>query len=679
MKKVSTEKRLFQYALSYKKGIIIGLVCLIIAVALELAGPFIAMTVIDDHILGVEGYWQEVSEASDKNTVSYHDGFVKRVDRITEDDQAIGDPFTLLQVGTTYFTIDEEVPLTGKRTSEGNTIQVTTATEELTFEGEKLSLSEVTPFFKPEQMPILLLLGLYMVLIIIAGFFQFFKTFYLQKSANQIVKKMRNDLFQHTQRIPINYFIDQPAGTVVARITNDTEAIRDLYERVLSIIVTSVVYMAGIFVALFILDAKLAAMCLAVIPLLYFWMKAYKYFGTKYNKVIRATISEINGNINEAVQGMSVIQAFNQEKKTKEDFEVLNERHFTFQKKLLRLSALTSYNLVTVIRNLTFVGLIWYYGSASFDLNSVISIGLLYAFVDYITRLFEPVTDIVNQLPLLEQARVAGGRVFELMDVDGEDVLDDSVARYRGHIRFDDVSFAYNDDDYVLKNISLEVKAGETAAFVGHTGSGKSSIMNLLFRFYDPQKGSITIDGISTNDWSRQQVRSHMGIVLQDPFMFSGTIISNVTMNDPSISKERAMKALQAVGADHFIEKLPNRYDEAVTEGGATYSLGERQLISFARALAFDPAILILDEATANIDTETENVIQNALEVLKEGRTTLIIAHRLSTIQKADTIFVLNHGKIKETGNHEQLIHEKGLYYQMYQMQQGSMKKVAVS
>ena len=485
---------------------------------------------------------------------------------------------------------------------------------------------------------------------------------------------MRTDLFAHTQRIPIDYFVDQPAGTIVARITNDTEAIRDLYERVLAIIVTSAVYMGGIFIALFILDAKLAMMCLLILPLLYGWMKAYKYFGTKYNKVIRKTISQINGNISEAIQGMPVIQAFNREKKTKEEFEVLNERNYTYQKKLIKLSALTSYNLVTVIRNLTFVGFIWYFGSSSLELTSVISIGMLYAFVDYITRLFEPVTDIVNQLPLLEQARVAGARVFELLDHDGEAVENKQIEKYRGKIVFDHVSFAYNEKDYVLNDISFEINEGQTAAFVGHTGSGKSSIMNLLFRFYDAQKGSIKIDGYNTRDWARQQVRSHMGIVLQDPFLFSGTIISNVTMNDPKISREAAISALHAVGANRFIDKLPNTYDEVVTEGGTTFSLGERQLISFARALAFDPAILILDEATANIDTETENIIQEALKVLKEGRTTLVIAHRLSTIQQADIIFVLDHGTIKEQGNHDKLIEQQGLYYQMYQMQQGKVK-----
>ncbi|MFD1452013.1 MULTISPECIES: ABC transporter ATP-binding protein [Oceanobacillus] len=671
--KKSTEQRLFQYALKYKKGIIIGLICLVIAVALELAGPLIAKRVIDDHILGVEGYWKAV-ESADDTAAPYHGALLKRSDRISEEDILSGDTYTLLQIGISYYIFEGELPLTGQREMNDDELTIELNDNVVHVEGERLSVQEAYPFFEPEKTPIIWLLVLYMVLLVIAGVFQFYQTFLLQKSANQIVKQMRTDLFAHTERLPINYYIDQPAGTIVARITNDTEAIRDLYERVLSIVVTSLIYMAGIFVALFILDPKLAALCLLVIPLLYGWMQLYKYFGSKYNKVIRKTISQINGNINEAIQGMPIIQAFNKEKAVKEDFEVLNNRNYTFQKKLIRLSALTSYNLVTVFRNITFVGFIWYFGSSSFDTASMISIGVLYAFVDYINRLFEPVTDIVNQLPLIEQARVAGSRVFELLDQPAEETDNTEIDKYRGTICFDHVYFAYQKEDYVLKDISFKVDAGQTTAFVGHTGSGKSSIMNLLFRFYDPQKGRITIDGMATSSLSRQQVRSHMGIVLQDPFLFSGTILSNVTMQDEKITRETAIAALKAVGADRFIEKLPNGYEEEVTENGSTYSLGERQLISFARALAFDPSILILDEATANIDTETELLIQHALEVLKKGRTTLVIAHRLSTIQQADQIIVLDKGTIIEQGNHDTLIAERGSYYQMYQMQQGSLK-----
>lgn len=674
MKKDTTERRLFQYALHYKRNIIIGIICLVIATTLELAGPLIAKTVIDDHILGIEGTWHEVTADQDNDTIQYKGKYVKRADRLTDDDQVVGTN-TVLQVSKDYYFVHKEVPLQGERTVAGDVITIKSSDGTVTVKGEKISLRNIYHFFKPEQGPILYLLALYMGLLLIAGVFQFYQTFLLQKASNQIVKKMRNDIFAHTQRVPIQYYVNQPAGKIVARITNDTEAIRDLYERVLSIVITSVIYMAGILVALFILDAKMAALGLLLIPLIIAWGKVYKYFGTKYNKVVRSTNSEINGNVNEAIQGMPIIQAFRQERQTKEAFEHLNVRHATFQRKLVKLNALASYSLVTFFRNMAFVVFIWYFGSASLGIGSVISIGMLYAFVDYLNRLFEPVTDIVNQLPLIEQARVAGSRVFELLDKDGEAVNNKPIKKYRGNIVFDHVSFSYNNEDIVLKDLSFEIKAGQTVAFVGHTGSGKSSIMNLLFRFYDPQKGTITIDGHPIQGWSRQQVRSHMGIVLQDPFLFSGTIISNVTMGDPTISREVAINALKAVGADHFIEDLPRSYDESVTEGGTTFSLGERQLISFARALAFNPAILILDEATANIDTETEGIIQRALEVLKKGRTTLVIAHRLSTIQQADNIFVLEHGRIKEQGNHQQLLVHGGIYYQMYQMQHGKARQ----
>lgn len=668
MKTETTEKRLFQYALTFKKGILIGIIFLMIATGMELAGPLIAKKIIDDHIVGIEGVWHQIAEKKDEKTIYYQDKYYKRSDRESANDHIIGKA-TLIQIDKNYYFVNREVPLTGKRSVNGDQVTIQTPEGPIKASGQKLSLTDLAQFIKPEKRPIMLLLGLYVLLLVVAGLFQFFQTYMLQKSSNQIVKKMRNDVFSHIQRLPIQYFVKRPAGTIVARVTNDTEAIRDLYERVLSIVITSFIYMFGVYIAMFFLDAKLAALCLLAIPLIYIWMRLYKIYGSKFNQVIRSTNSKINGNINESIQGMPIIQAFSREKQTKKEFEILNTRHFTYQRKLLKLNALTSHNLVTFFRNMTFVVFIWHFGSFSLEPGSVVSIGLLYAFVDYLTRLFGPINNIVNQLPLLEQARVAGGRVFQLMDEEIEDVNHIRIPRYQGNISFENVSFAY-DDEYVLHDISFNIKSGETAAFVGHTGSGKSSLMNLLFRFYDPQKGKIFIDHHNIKEWSRQQVRSHMGIVLQDPFLFSGTVLSNVTMNDERISREQAIAALKAVGADRFIEKLPKGYDAEVTEGGTTFSLGERQLISFARALAFDPAILVLDEATANIDTESETLIQEALKVLKKGRTTLVIAHRLSTIRDADTIFVLEHGKIKESGNHHELLEQKGIYSEMYRMQQ---------
>ncbi|UJF27857.1 ABC transporter ATP-binding protein [Planococcus sp. 107-1] len=519
--------------------------------------------------------------------------------------------------------------------------------------------------------PIAYLLAIFLGLGVVASIFRYLEYIFLQKGANSIIKKMRNDVFEHVQTLPIRYFDSLPAGKVVSRITNDTEAIRELFVTVLSQFATSFMYMAGIYAALFYLDWQLAAMMLVLIPLLYGWMLVYRKFAAKYNHVVREKLSDMNAIINESIQGMTIIQAFRREKQMKNEFEELNDKHYKFQQKLLILEAAASHNMVGVLRSLIFILFIWYFGTASMSVNSAVTVGVLYAFVDYIIRLFNPISGIVNQFAKLEQALVAAERVFRLLDRTGEPVSDEKIARYRGNVRFEKVWFAYEEDEYVLKDISFEAKQGETVALVGHTGSGKSSIMNLLFRFYDVTEGAIKIDGMNINDMTRQAVREHMGIVLQDPYLFTGTIESNITLGDSRISRKRVEDALAAVGGERVLKHLPKGIDEPVVEKGSTLSSGQRQLVSFARALAFDPAILILDEATSNIDTETEEIIQHAMEVLKKGRTTFIIAHRLSTIKNADRILVLDHGRIAESGSHDELMKLGGQYYQMYQIQSG--------
>ncbi|MFD1863279.1 ABC transporter ATP-binding protein [Planococcus chinensis] len=519
--------------------------------------------------------------------------------------------------------------------------------------------------------PIALLLAVFLASGIVAAVFRYLQFIFLQKGANRIIRKMRNDVFEHVQTLPIRYFDDLPAGKVVSRITNDTEAIRELFFTVFSQFATSFMYLAGIYAALFYLDWKLAAMMLVLLPMLYGWMLIYRKYASKYNHVVREKLSDMNAIINESIQGMTIIQAFRNEKQMKNEFEELNNTHYKFQQKLLILEATASHNMVGVLRSLIFILFIAYFGTGSLTGETAVTVGVLYAFIDYIIRLFNPISGIVNQFSRLEQALVAAERVFRLLDRTGEPVSDEKIARYRGNVRFEDVWFAYEKEEYVLKNISFEASQGETVALVGHTGSGKSSIMNLLLRFYDVSKGRITIDGQNINDMSRQSVRDHMGIVLQDPYLFTGTIESNVSLGDPRITRERVEEALEAVGGERVLKHLPGGIDEPVVEKGSTLSSGQRQLVSFARALAFDPAILILDEATSNIDTETEEIIQHAMNVLKRGRTTFIIAHRLSTIKNADRILVLDHGEIAESGSHEELMKLGGQYYQMYKIQSG--------
>ncbi|AMW99868.1 ABC transporter ATP-binding protein [Rummeliibacillus stabekisii] len=580
---MNTTQRLWQYALLYKKTLLIGLFLLAIAVAADLAGPFVAKKIIDDHIAK----------------------------------------------------------------------SVTNGLE-----------------FKP----IAVLLAVFFGLAVTTAIFRYGQYIMLQVGANRIIQKMRNDVYKHIQTLPINYFDRLPAGKVVSRVTNDTEAIHDLFVTVVSQFAASFMTIFGVYIALFILDWKMACYALLVIPMLIVWAILYRKYAAKYNHIVRGKLSDMNGMINESINGMTIIQAFGQEKQIEGEFNELNDEYYKYQNKLVFLDAVTSHNLVNVIRSLTFIMFIWYFGSAELDGQTAISVGMLYAFVDYITRLFNPVTNIVNQLARLERANVASERVFELLDEEGEAVDDTRIPRYKGDVAFNHVWFAYKNEEYVLKDINFEAKQGQTVALVGHTGSGKSSIMNLLFRFYDVTKGSITVDGKDIRDCSRQTLREHMGIVLQDPYLFTGTIASNVSLDDPHISRETVEEALKAVGGDRVLENLPGGLDEPVIEKGSTLSSGQRQLISFARALAFNPAILILDEATSNIDTETEEIIQHAMDVLKKGRTTFIIAHRLSTIKNADHILVLDRGEIVEQGTHDELLLHGGRYNQMYKLQSGEIK-----
>lgn len=666
---MTTGKRLVQYALHYKKFIIAALMMLSVAVTADLAGPFIAKRMIDQHILGIESTWYQTNGT--KDSVEYNGNYYKR-EKYIEDDEVKVEEATILQVNRSFVFVEEATPFDGERSFKNGVLTITKGDKVETFEGTKLTTEELVAFYQPETSRIIGLLSLYLGLIVIAAIFEYGQRFYLQMSANRVIQKMREDVFGQIQKLPIRYFDNLPAGKVVARITNDTEAIRELYVTVLSTFFTSAIYITGIYIALFILNVKLALICLLLLPILFVWTLVYRKYASKYNHKIRSRNSDINAIVNESIQGMNVIQAFNREKQTQQEFEKLNEDHFKFQNKLLSLNSLTSHNLVNVLRNVIFVAFIWYFGGEALKPSAVVSLGMLYAFVDYINRLFNPIQGIVNQLANLEQALVAADRVFELLTEEGIDVNDHRMERYKGNVTFDHVSFGYKENEYVLKDIHFTAEHGETVALVGHTGSGKSSIINLLFRFYDCQKGSILVDGTDIKNIPHQTLRQHMGIVLQDPFLFTGTIASNVSLDNPTITREKVDQALRDVGADRVFKHLEKGFDEPVIEKGSTLSSGQRQLISFARALAFDPAILILDEATSSIDTETEMIIQEAMDVLKKGRTTFIIAHRLSTIRNADQILVLDKGCIVEKGTHDELMEQKGKYYQMYQLQQGS-------
>jgi len=519
--------------------------------------------------------------------------------------------------------------------------------------------------------PVLTLLALYMGLVLLSGVLNFSQSYLLQTTALRIIKNMRMDVMRHIQRIPLRYFDNTPAGQIVSRVANDTEAIRELFMSFMATFVVSFAHLLGIYIALFILDAQLALYTLALPPVFVVIMYFHLKFSKKYVSIMRARLSDMNAMINESIVVMPILQAFRREKATLEEFERLNEDRYVAQVKQFRIFSLSSRNIVGTIGSLLTAFVIWHFGNLSVA-GAAVSFGVLYAFIDYLGRIFNPIIGIFDQLMNAQRAFVSADKVFAILDMEGKEVEEASGgAKPEGEVKFENVTFAYNDDDHVLKNISFTARQGETVALVGHTGSGKSSIINLLLGFYEPGAGRITIDGVDISTLSKQQLRKHMGIVLQDPYLFAGDIKFNVSLYNKDISLERVKQALADVGAASFVEQLPRGCDEPVVERGSTLSSGQRQLISFARALAFDPSILILDEATASIDSETEGLIQRALKVVSEGRTTLVIAHRLSTIRDASQILVLHRGEIVERGTHDELMALRGRYFKMYQLQTG--------
>ncbi|WP_373446141.1 ABC transporter ATP-binding protein [Salinicoccus bachuensis] len=522
-----------------------------------------------------------------------------------------------------------------------------------------------------ELLPIYQLLGVFLAIKILHAIFSYLQEIVLQKSGALVVQEIRNDVFRHVQKLPIRYFDDLPAGKVVARITNDTESILHMFSEVLPVFLVSTLTIGGITAVTFFINFWAGLAMLMVIPLVVIWMTLYRKYSEGYNHMRRERNSDINAMINESISGMPIIQVFNRESQVTEEFKNLNDGYVRSSNSLIRLESATGENLMGTFRSLLFAVTVYIFASAFLDGSAALSVGTMYILVDYITRYFNPLFEIIRQLDIYEQARVAAIKVFELLDAEAEKNDTGVLGQFDGHIAFGRVGFSYDGKHQVLEDINMEVSPGETVALVGHTGSGKSSIINLLMRFYDPTEGTIRFDGRDTHTIGKQSLRQHMSIVLQDPFIYSGTLLFNLRLNNADITEAEAEAALVSVGGAEMLSRLPEGVHTELAERGSTLSLGERQLISFARAMVFDPKVLVLDEATSNIDSETEQMIQHAMKVVSRNRTTFIIAHRLSTIQHADQILLLDGGRIVEQGSHEELLKSGREYAKMYTMQLG--------
>ena len=521
----------------------------------------------------------------------------------------------------------------------------------------------------------LYILIIYFGLFILRVVFTFLGEYYFAKVAHSIVRDLRNDSFANLQKLGMSYFDKTPVGSVVSRLTNDTQAVADMFGTIFSSFLNTILMFVVTLSAMIALSWQLTIYMILFIPVMVGSVYLYQKLSSRLVEISRAKISEMNTKLSESIEGMKIIQAFNQEQRLIDEFGEVNNEHLRYYTKSLKVDSLLLRPAMALFKVLAYGVIVMYFG-LSFE-SAGFTAGIIYAFIQYTNQLFNPLIELMQNFSILQTSIISAGRVFTLIDNEEyePEQKESDHKILRGDIEFKNVSFSYDGKRDVLKNISFSVKNGESIAFVGATGSGKSSIMNLFLRFYDYDRGEILIDGVNIKDYSSKELRNSVGLVLQDPFLYHGTVESNIKMYNESLTREDVIEAAKFVDAHNFIDKLEDKYDSLVTERGSTFSSGERQLLTFARTIASKPKILILDEATANIDSETEELIQHSLEKMRKGRTTIAIAHRLSTIQDSNCIYVLDKGEIIESGTHDELIARKGNYYKMYQLQAGMLNK----
>lgn len=505
--------------------------------------------------------------------------------------------------------------------------------------------------------------------VFVQGAIQYAMTYFTQWIGQRTIFDLRMEIFEHLQRLSLRFFDRNPIGRLITRVTNDVEVLNELFSSGIVMVFSDLFIIVWIVAFMFFMNWQLALVTLSVIPFLVWGTALFRKKARETYRQVRIQVARMNAFMQEHITGMNVIQIFNQEQKAFEKFDIINAAHRDAYIRSIFYYALF-YPGVELVSALA-IGLIIWYGGGQV-LEGVLTLGVLISFIQYTEMFFRPIRDLSEKYNIMQTAMASSERIFKLLD-DRTFVPNppDPVAlpTVRGEVEFQNVWFAYHDEEWVLKNINLRIDAGQTVALVGHTGAGKTSIINLLSRFYEIQKGKILLDGVDIRRMNKHDLRKHIAVVLQDVFLFSGDIKGNVSLGDETISLEKVEGAARIVGAHRFIERLPRQYDEEVKERGATLSVGQKQLLAFARALAYDPRILVLDEATSSVDTETEILIQNAIKKLLEGRTSIVIAHRLSTIQNADKIIVLHKGEIRETGSHQELLALGGIYYKLYQLQ----------
>ncbi len=651
-------KRLLLFAKPFTKYFILIILLIAVVTGVKLVRPLLIKTAIDDYINGYKKPYT-ILNTSTPDTVKIGDKY------IVKGTISSGTPATIVFNEKSYYLVEDIV-------NHGKPYEIINNSlfqENESFNISKLTVAELKVLRKDDASGLIKITILLIILMLSSFFFNYAQILLLSWTGQKIIFDIRQKVFKHVESLSLSFFDKNPVGRLVTRVTNDVETLNEMYTSVLISLISDVFIIGGVLIAMFLLNVKLGLIALIALPLVFGAAMIFKKYDRDAYRDVRTRIAKINSSLAENISGMKTVQIFAKEDKKFREFDKINKSY--------REASVNQITVFAVFRPtidffyaITLSALLWFGGVSV--IQEIIPFGLLYAFINYLGELFQPIYDITEKYDILQSAMASSERIFALLDNNDkirESEKPVSLDRVRGEIEFKNVWFAYNENEWVLRDVSFKIQPGEKIAFVGATGAGKTSIISLISRFYDIQKGEILLDGINIKDLDKDNLRHNIATVLQDVFLFTGDIKSNIRLNENSISNEKVIEAAKYVNADKFIEKLPDKYDSYVNERGSTFSQGERQLIAFARAIAFNPPILVLDEATSNIDTETESLIQDALEKITKDRTTIIVAHRLSTIKKADKIVVLHKGKIREMGKHDELLEKQGLYYNLYQLQ----------
>lgn len=652
-------KRLLKYLKPHKWTMTIATVLVLFIIGIELYRPIIIGDAIDDYI---NGYYQPYVETTQEaaGAVSYGDIWLTR--------NISGSPkeyYQIMLYQNHYYMAEHLTEKQCEKLKNGNAKEIK---EQLEAGAQELDKSQLKELRKYDFSGILKAAALYLLVLLLGFVFNVADTWMLQKMGQDIIFKMREEVFEHIHSLSLNFFNTTPVGKLVTRVSNDTEAVNDLFSTILVKLFKNTVKIIGFAVVMLSINVKMALFSFVMLPLVTGLTFFFRHMSRVAYRITRNKITELNTFLSEHISGMKLIQIFAKEKEKYQEFEQKSMELYQANWREVMTFAVfrPSIYFLSVIATVIVIG-----SGSSFVLSGTLSLGTLFVFISYISSFFEPIQELAEQFGTLQSSLASGEKIFSILEEKPQIVtpVQPREVNIQGKIEFRHVWFAYEKEDYILKDVSFVIEPGEKVAFVGATGAGKSSILNLIGRYFDIQKGEILIDGVNIQEIDTDVLRRAIGQVQQDVFIFTGDIKSNISLHNPEISREDVIQAARTVHADSFIERMPQKYDEPVTERGSTLSAGQRQLLSFARTLAYQPAILVLDEATANIDTETESLITQALETLMEGRTTIMVAHRLSTIQHADKILVMHKGEVMESGSHQELLAKDGMYKKLYDLQ----------